>query len=89
MSMAQTVTGWLTGGARTRSAGVVDANAPYTLVTLPDGQLMQVRKNSLAAAKDYLAARNAIERRMRAEREQRFLGEVSGITRAAEGTGVR
>lgn len=49
----------------------------HARVVLPDGQLMYVRHASLAAAKDLLAAQNAIERRTRAERESRLMREVS------------
>ena len=38
----------------------------HSLVVLPDGQLMYVRRASLTAAKDLLAAQRAAERRTRA-----------------------
>jgi hypothetical protein len=56
----------------------------HTRVVLPDGQLMHVRNASLAVAKDLLAAQNAIERRMRAERESRLMREVSDAIADAE-----
>lgn len=65
MSMAQTITGWLNRGKSMRNTGMMETYATHTLAVLPDGQLMQVRKTSLAAAKDYLAAKNAIERQQR------------------------
>ena len=43
----------------------------HAMIILPDGQLMRVRNASLAAAKDALAAQRAIERRLRAEAEER------------------
>ena len=43
----------------------------HTRVVLADGQLMNVRNASLAAAKDLLAAQRAVERRMQAERVAR------------------
>lgn len=43
----------------------------HATIILPDGQLMRVRNADLAAAKDALAAQRAIERRLRAEAEER------------------
>lgn len=43
----------------------------HATIILPDGQLMRVRNASLTAAKDALAAQRAIERRLRAEMDER------------------
>lgn len=48
----------------------VERYPTHTRVVLPDGQLMNVRNASLAAAKDLLAAQRAAERRL-AERPMR------------------
>ena len=61
-------------GARARRG---ERYPTHTLVMLPDGQLVRVRKASLAAAKDLLTARNAIERRQREVRASRVVREAA------------
>ena len=67
-------------GARTRQS---ERYPTHARVVLADGQLMYVRHASLAAAKDLLAAQNAIERRQREARVARML---SAASEAAEAT---
>lgn len=49
----------------------IDRYPTHTRVVLPDGQLMNVRNASLAAAKDLLAAQRAAERRLQGGRVAR------------------
>lgn len=75
MNSIATWLGGLIGADRdhqTRNVGMVEAYPSQTRIVLADGQIVNVRNASLAAAKDLLAAQRAVERRMQAE----WLGRV-------------
>lgn len=69
---------------RATNVGKVDRYPSHHLAVLPDGQLMEVRVASLAAAKDLLAAQHAVERRQRAEREAWLLRAAGEIVAEAD-----
>lgn len=80
MSITRSIFGWgkdVNSARMNRSA--VDRYPTSMCVTLPDGQLMYVRKASLVAAKDLLAAQHAAERRLAQQRQERMMREVSEI----------
>lgn len=66
------VSAWVGGrtraerGGQARNRGAMAKYPTETRVVLADGQIMNVRNASLAAAKDLLAAQRAVERRMQA-----------------------
>lgn len=80
MSITRSIFGWgkQVSNARMNSSAV-DRYPTSTCVTLPDGRLMYVRKASLVAAKDLLAAQRAAERRLAQLRQERLMREVSEI----------
>lgn len=80
MSITRSIFGWGKDASNARmNRSAVDRYPTSTCVTLPDGRLMYVRKASLVAAKDLLAAQHAAERRLAQQRQERLMREVSEI----------